>query len=212
MVEDSFNQCQVQPQIDFDFAAGIRTLMRQDPDIIMVGEIRDLQTADMAIQAALTGHLVLSTLHTNDAPSAISRLLDLGVPAHMLKVTLNGVMAQRLVRVLCPHCREQVPMDAEAWKRLVHPWKVAAPAQMYRPVGCLECRTTGYLGRQGIYEIMTITDTLKPLISDQCEISTLRLQAMKEGMRTLRLGGAQKVAAGATSLEEIMRVAPDLGR
>ncbi|MGK2914306.1 MAG: GspE/PulE family protein [Porticoccaceae bacterium] len=212
MVEDSFNQCQVQPQIDFDFAAGIRTLMRQDPDIIMVGEIRDLQTADMAIQAALTGHLVLSTLHTNDAPSAISRLLDLGVPAHMLKVTLNGIMAQRLVRMLCPHCREQVPMDAEAWKGLVLPWKVAPPAQMYRPVGCLECRNTGYLGRQGIYEIMTFTDTLKPLISDHCDISALRLQAMKEGMRTLRLGGAQKVAGGVTSLEEIMRVAPDLGR
>lgn len=212
MVEESFNQTQVQPQIDLDFAAGIRTLMRQDPDIIMVGEIRDLETAEMAVQAALTGHLVLSTLHTNDAPTAISRLLDLGVPAHMLKVTLNGVMAQRLVRTLCPHCREKCEPDAEAWKQLVRPWTAQTPAHMWRARGCLECRDTGYLGRQGIYEIMPLTETLKRLVSEDCHISALRLQAMKEGMRTLRLSGAQKVGAGVTSVEEVMRVAPDIGR
>ncbi|MGB5098408.1 MAG: GspE/PulE family protein [Porticoccaceae bacterium] len=212
MVEDSFNQTQVQPQINFSFAEGVRTLMRQDPDIIMVGEIRDLATAEMAIQAALTGHLVLSTLHTNDAPTAITRLLDLGVPAHLLKVTLNGVMAQRLVRTLCPHCVRRTSVDAAAWKALVQPWKAPPPVQFAEPAGCLECRGTGYLGRQGIYEIMLVSDTLKPLIGDQCDISALRLQAMREGMRTLRLSGAQKVGAGITSVAEVMRVAPDMGR
>ncbi len=212
MVEDSFNQTQVQANIDLDFAAGIRTLMRQDPDIIMVGEIRDLETANMAIQAALTGHLVLSTLHTNDAPTAIARLLDLGVPAHLLKVTINGVMAQRLVRTLCPHCKEAMPVEDSAWQSLVAPWKTSAPKALYRPVGCLECRNTGYLGRQGIYEIFPLTEALKTLINDDCDISGFRLQAMKEGMRTLRLSGAQKVGAGTTSIEEVMRVAPETGR
>ncbi len=211
MVEESFNQTQVQHKIDLDFAAGIRTLMRQDPDIIMVGEIRDLETAEMAIQAALTGHLVLSTLHTNDAPTAITRLLDLGVPAHMIKVTLNGVMAQRLVRTLCPHCREKVALEENTWQQLVRPWKAAAPETIYQPVGCLECRNTGYLGRQGLYEIMPLSEALKPLITDQCDPGQLRLQALKEGMRTLRLAGARKVAAGITSVEEVLRVAPDHG-
>jgi general secretion pathway protein E len=209
MVEPSFNQSQVQPKIDFDFAAGIRTLMRQDPDIIMVGEIRDLETAEMAIQAALTGHLVLSSLHTNDAPSAITRLLDLGVPAHLIKVTLNGVMAQRLVRTLCPHCKEAVPTEKGTWDSLVRPWKVKSPEKLYRPVGCLECRNTGYLGRQGLYEILPINESVRPLISADADISALRIQAMKEGMRTLRLSGAQKVGAGLTSVEEVMRVAPE---
>ncbi len=212
MVEESFNQTQVQHQIDLDFAAGIRTLMRQDPDIIMVGEIRDLETAEMAIQAALTGHLVLSTLHTNDAPTAITRLLDLGVPAHLIRVTLNGVMAQRLVRTLCPHCREKTPLASDSWEQLVSPWKATQPAEAYQPAGCLECRNTGYLGRQGLYEIMPITESLKSQITDNCDISGLRLQALKEGMRTLRLSGAQKVGAGITSVEEVLRVAPDHGR
>ncbi len=211
MVEDSFNQSQVQHKIEFDFAAGIRTLMRQDPDIIMVGEIRDLETAQMAIQAALTGHLVLSTLHTNDAPSAITRLLDLGIPAHLIKVTVNGIMAQRLVRTLCPHCKEAVTVDPSDWESLVRPWKVKSPATIYRPAGCLECRNTGYLGRQGVYEILPLTETIKPLITSDTNISALRLQAMKEGMRTLRLSGAQKVGAGSTSVEEVMRVAPESG-
>lgn len=209
MVEESFNQSQVQPKIDFDFASGIRTLMRQDPDIIMVGEIRDLDTAQMAIQAALTGHLVLSTLHTNDAPTAITRLLDLGVPAHLIRVTLNGVMAQRLVRTLCHHCKEATPTNADEWEPLVRPWKVKSPDQLYRPVGCLECRNTGYLGRQGIYEILPVNESIRPLINADADISALRLQAMKEGMRTLRLSGAQKVGAGLTSVEEVMRVAPE---
>ena len=209
MVEDSFNQTQVQANIDFDFAAGIRTLMRQDPDIIMVGEIRDLATAEMATQAALTGHLVLSTLHTNDAPSAISRLLDLGVPAHLLRVTLNGVMAQRLVRQLCPHCKEKAAVDQAVWRQLVAPWKLAPPAEVHQPVGCLECRNTGYLGRVGIYEIMPMGESLRALVSADFDLPRLRAQAMQEGMRSLRLAGALKVAAGITAIEEILRVTPD---
>ncbi len=208
MVEPAFNQMQVQHSIDLDFAAGVRALMRQDPDIIMVGEIRDLETAEMAIQAALTGHLVLSTLHTNDAPSAITRLLDIGVPAYLIKSTVLGIMAQRLVRVLCPHCKEKIPLDASAWQQLVTPWKVAPPEHMYRPVGCLECRNTGYRGRQGVYEILTLSEAVQPLVEPHADIRRIRLTSMKEGMRTLRLSGAQRVAAGLTTIEEVLRVAP----
>jgi general secretion pathway protein E len=198
----------VQHNIGLDFAAGIRTLMRQDPDIIMVGEIRDLETAQMAVQAALTGHLVLSTLHTNDAPTSISRLLDLGIPAYLLKATVVGVMAQRLVRALCKHCRVKTEVDKEDWDSLVRPWKVNRPEFIYRAGGCLECRNTGYMGRQGIYEIMPLTESLQRAIHDDTDLNTLRQQAMREGMRTLRLSGAQKVAAGLTTVEEVLRVAP----
>jgi general secretion pathway protein E len=208
MVEESFNQTQVHHKIDLNFAAGIRTLMRQDPDIIMVGEMRDLETSQMAVQAALTGHLVLSTLHTNDAPATIARLLDLGVPAYLINATLLGVMAQRLVRTLCPHCKEPGSIAREEWGALVMPWKVNMPEQVYRPVGCLECRNTGYLGRQGIFEILVLSDSLKQLITEGCDLQALRKQAMREGMRTLRLSGAQKIAAGLTTLEEVLRVAP----
>ncbi len=208
MVEEAFNQTQVQPNIGLDFAAGVRTLMRQDPDIIMVGEIRDLETAEMAVQAALTGHLVISTLHTNDAPTAISRLLDLGVPAYLLQSTLIGVMAQRLVRTLCSHCKNETKVDDEAWQQLMKPWRSETPKNIYEPVGCLECRNTGYMGRQGIYEIMPLTETLKDVISDDTNLIELRKQAMKEGMKTLRLSGAHKVASGNTTIEEVMRVAP----
>jgi general secretion pathway protein E len=212
MVEEAFNQMQVNRTIDLDFATGVRTLMRQDPDIIMIGEIRDQETADMAVQAAMTGHLVLSTLHTNDAPSTISRLLDLGVPAYLLRSSLLGVMAQRLVRRLCVHCKEEAPINEDAWKALTNPWKVAMPTRGYKPVGCLECRNTGYRGREGIYEIMLFTDSIKELINDKTDLVQIRHQAMRDGMRTLRLSGAQKVAAGLTTVEEVMRVAPALDR
>ncbi len=208
MVEESFNQTQVQSNIGLDFAAGLRTLMRQDPDIIMVGEIRDLETAQMAIQAALTGHLVLSTLHTNDAPSSITRLLDLGLPSYLISSTILGVMAQRLVRTLCPNCKEEMPADDVAWKELVHPWKAPTPKTFSHPVGCLECRNTGYLGRQGIYEIMPLSDPLQKSINAGVGLLELKQEAMKEGMRTLRLSGAQKVATGITTIEEVLRVAP----
>src|SRR5690554_4605712 len=208
MVEPAFNQMQVQPQIDLGFASGVRALMRQDPDIIMIGEIRDLETAEMAIQAALTGHLVLSTLHTNDAPSAITRLLELGVPHYLLRATLLGVMAQRLVRTLCPHCKAPMQLPAQDWQALTRPWNAAPPGGAHRAVGCAECRDTGYRGRAGVYEILLMSETLKPLIKADTDLTALRQAAFKEGMRSLRLSGAQKVAAGLTSVEEVLRVAP----
>ncbi len=208
MIEGAFNQMQVQSNIDLTFASGVRALMRQDPDIIMVGEIRDLETAEMAIQAALTGHLVLSTLHTNDAPSAITRLLELGVPHYLLKATLLGVMAQRLVRTLCPHCKAPQALDEDGWQSLTKPWSAPLPTQACRAVGCLECRDTGYRGRAGVYEIMLINDAMKPLITADTDLIALRRHAFKEGMRSLRLSGAQKVAAGLTTIEEVLRVTP----
>ncbi len=208
MIEGSFNQMQVQHNIELDFAEGIRALMRQDPDIIMVGEVRDPETADMAIQAALTGHLVLSTLHTNDAPSSISRLTDLGVQPFLIAATVLGVMAQRLVRTLCPHCKQPVDCDEKAWAQLTHPWKAPVPKKIYAPKGCLECRDTGYLGRMGVYEIMLMSHELKRIISEGAGLGEIRKQAYKEGLLPLRLSGAQKVAQGQTTIEEILRVAP----
>jgi len=208
MVEGSFNQMQVQQNIDLNFADGVRALLQQDPDIIMVGEIRDLETANMAIQAALTGHLVISTLHTNDAPSAITRLLELGVAPYLIKATVLGIMAQRLVRILCPHCKRKAEVDVDGWRVLTAPWKMKMPKDIYAPIGCLECRDTGYLGRAGVYELLTMSDPLKAMVSDDVDIGHLRLKAMKEGMRTLRLSGAQKVSAGATTVKEVLRVAP----
>ena len=212
MVVESFNQSQIQPAIEFDFAAGIRTLMRQDPDIIMVGEIRDRATAEMAVQAALTGHLVLSTLHTNDAPTAINRLLDLQMPAHLIKATLNGVMAQRLVRTLCRECRKEVRCDPNDWHTLAGSAELTPPSTLFQPAGCLECRNTGYLGREGIYEIMPLTNELLTYISTDSDIQSIRQAAIAQGMKTLRIAGAEKVAAGVTSMEEVLRVTPELGR
>lgn len=208
MIEPTFNQMQVQHNIDLTFASGIRALMRQDPDIIMIGEIRDLETAEMAIQAALTGHLVLSTLHTNDAPSAITRLLELGVPYYLLKATLLGVMAQRLVRTLCPHCKEPVEIAEDDWNTLTQPWSAPLPKGAQQAVGCLECRDTGYRGRAGVYEIMLLNDAIKPLIMADTDLVKLKNQAYRDGMRSLRLSGAQKIAAGLTTIEEILRVTP----
>ena len=213
MIEPAFNQVQILADIGMGFAEGIRSLMRQDPDIIMVGEIRDLETADMAIQAALTGHLVLSTLHTNDAPSAMTRLLDLGVPPYLLSATVLGVMAQRLVRTLCPHCKEPGGLrseDEDAWNAMVAPWKSGKPAQIYRPVGCLECRMTGFLGRIGIYEIMPMSADIRKLVAGKADLAKLREQAMREGMKPLRIAGAKKVAAGLTTIAEIIKVAPPI--
>ncbi|TAK91719.1 MAG: type II/IV secretion system protein [Burkholderiaceae bacterium] len=209
MVEPSFNQMQVQQGIDLSFADGLRALMRQDPDIIMVGEIRDLETAEMAIQASLTGHLVLSTLHTNDAPSAITRLLDLGVPPYLLNATLLGVMAQRLVRTLCPHCKAPATVPTEQlWNDLLAPWKLPPPKEVYQAVGCLECRMTGYHGRAGIYEIMLMSEPTRALVNSSPDIEALRALGMREGMKPLRVSGAIKVSAGVTTLEEVIKVAP----
>ena len=213
MVEPTFNQMQVQSGIGVDFASGIRTLMRQDPDIVMVGEIRDLETAEMAIQAALTGHLVLSTLHTNDAPSAVTRLLDLGVPAYLLQSTILGVLAQRLVRTLCPQCKSPQPITDDAWEALVRPWKARKPVQTtYAATGCLECRMTGYVGRVGIYETMVMTPALRQALTGTTDLDALRDRAYKDGMKPLRLSGALKVAAGLTTLEEVLKSAPPPSR
>lgn len=209
MVEPTFNQMQIQSSIGLQFADGVRALMRQDPDIIMIGEIRDLETAQMAIQAALTGHLVLSTVHTNDAPSAITRLLDLGVPGYLVKSTVLGVMAQRLVRTLCPHCKQTTEIDDAIWQQLVRPWSAKKPAKAYEPVGCLECRNTGYIGRTGVYESFVMDDALSELVHDGCDPVTLRKSAIKRGMLSLRLSGARKVAAGQTTPAEILRVTPE---
>jgi general secretion pathway protein E len=212
MVEPAFNQMQVQNAIDLGFAEGVRALMRQDPDIIMVGEIRDLETAEMAVQSALTGHLVLSTLHTNDAPSAVARLLELGVAPYLLNATLNGVMAQRLVRTLCPHCKQTVELnraeDQAAWDALVAPWKSKHPAKLYKPVGCLECRMTGFMGRIGIYETLLFSTAMKGLVTEKADLTLLREQAFKEGMKPLRISGAMKVGAGLTTIDEVLKVAP----
>jgi general secretion pathway protein E len=210
MIEPAFNQMQVQHNIGLNFADGVRTLLRQDPDIIMVGEIRDVETAEMAIQAALTGHLVLSSLHTNDAPSAITRLLELGVPAYLLNSTLLGVMAQRLARTLCPHCKTKGEISDETWQELVHPWKATKPAQVYVATGCLECRMTGYRGRTGIYEMLPLSAEMKKLVVGDAELAKIKALAQREGMKPLRLSGAEKVAAGLTTAEEIIKIAPPL--
>jgi general secretion pathway protein E len=210
MVEGAFNQMQVNHSINLDFSSGVRALMRQDPDIIMVGEIRDLETANMAVQAALTGHLVLSTLHTNDSPGSISRLLELGVPAYLIKATVRGIMSQRLVRMLCPDCKKLTDVDLEAWQQLTKPWKVEPPQQVARPVGCRECRDTGYVGRQGIYEVLVNSPAVQAQIKTQLDAAVIRETAMREGMHTLRLSGARRVARGQTTIEEVMRVAPML--
>jgi general secretion pathway protein E len=212
MVEPAFNQMQVQTQIDLGFAEGVRALMRQDPDIIMVGEIRDLETAEMAVQSALTGHLVLSTLHTNDAPSAVARLLELGIAPYLLNATLNGVMAQRLVRTLCPHCKQKTDLeragDLAAWDALVAPWKTNRPAKVYKPLGCLECRMTGFMGRVGVYETLLFSSEVKAIVGKGGDLAAIREQAFKDGMKPLRLSGAMKVGAGLTTVDEVLKVAP----
>lgn len=210
MVEGAFNQMQVNHGINLDFSAGVRALMRQDPDIIMIGEIRDLETANMAIQAALTGHLVLSTLHTNDSPSSISRLLELGAPSYLVRATVRGIMSQRLVRILCDHCKVMEPLDKDAWSQLTYPYALDPPAQVARPVGCTECRNTGYSGRQGIYEVLLNSPAVQQEIKSQLDVTQVRNVAMAEGMQTLRLSGAMRVARGETTIEEVMRVAPTL--
>ena len=191
-----------------DFAAGLRALLRQDPDVILVGEIRDGETAELATRAALTGHLVLSTLHTNDSPSSISRMLELGVPAYLIKATVRGIMSQRLVRILCPACKSWGEVDLEAWRELTEPWDVDPPERIARPEGCTECRDTGYSGRQGIYEVLVNSAAVATEINAHLDVAKIREIAMEEGMQTLRLSGAARVYRGETTIEEVMRVAP----
>jgi len=211
MIEPAFNQTQVHTAIEMGFAEGLRALMRQDPDIIMVGEIRDLATAEMAIQAALTGHLVFSTLHTNDSVSAITRLADLGVPPYLIGATVIGVLAQRLARTLCTACKARDEgATREAIDELARPWRLSGGVRPYKPVGCLECRHTGYRGRAGLYELLVLTEAARAAVHPVLDMAALRRQAMKDGMRSLRLAGAMKVAEGATTIEEVLRSTPGL--
>ena len=209
MIEPAFNQTQVQSALDMGFAEGLRALMRQDPDIIMVGEIRDLATAEMAIQAALTGHLVFSTLHTNDAASAITRLADLGVPGYLIASTVVGVLAQRLVRTLCPACKVRDDgTDRVRLDELAAPWRLSGGVRPYRPVGCQACRQTGFRGRTGLYELMLVGDQARAAIHPVLDMPALRRQAVAQGMRPLRLAGTMKVAEGLTTVEEVLRATP----
>ncbi|QKO22593.1 GspE/PulE family protein [Rhodoferax sp. BAB1] len=211
MIEPAFNQTQVQPQLDFGFPEGLRALMRQDPDIIMVGEIRDLETAEMAVQAALTGHLVFSTLHTNDAPSAITRLMELGIPPYLLNATVLGVLAQRLVRTLCAQCKQRdEAATREHLAEMVKPWNISGGYKPFKPVGCVDCRMTGFQGRMGLYELLVISEAFKDRVSKEPNIDALKRQAVADGMRPLRLAGALRVAEGLTVIDEVLGATPPL--
>jgi general secretion pathway protein E len=211
MIEPAFNQTQVQPALEMGFAEGLRALMRQDPDIIMVGEIRDLATAEMAIQAALTGHLVFSTLHTNDAVGAVTRLADLGVPSYLIAATVIGVLAQRLARTLCPACKlRDDAVTRETLDEMSKPWRLSGGVRPYKPVGCLECRHTGFRGRAGLYELLVMSDAARATVHPSLDATALRKQAVSDGMRPLRLAGAMKVAEGLTTLDEVLRSTPTL--
>ncbi|MGD8896970.1 MAG: ATPase, T2SS/T4P/T4SS family [Acidobacteriota bacterium] len=206
MVFEDFNQVQVRPQIDVTFPNALRTVLRQDPDIIMVGEIRDGETADHAVQAALTGHLVLSTLHTNDASSSITRLLDLGVPHFLITSTLIGIIAQRLVRENCPHCTEEYsPTDEEAVAMKI-PFEKLQPYKFRRGKGCLHCRETGYRGRTGIYEILPMTEKIRRLVAHKAGSLEIYKAARDEGLRTLKEAAIEKVFRGGTTTTEMVRV------
>ena len=209
MIQPALNQTQVQPAIDLGFAEGLRALMRQDPDVIMVGEIRDLETAEMAIQAALTGHLVFSTLHTNDSASAVTRLVDLGVPPYLIGSTVIGVLAQRLVRTLCTSCKQpDEGTTREQLDEIVKPWRLNGGVRPCKPVGCIECRMTGYRGRAGLYELLTVSDAARAAIHPTTDATRLRQQSLADGLRPLRLAGAMKVAEGITTLDEVLRATP----
>ena len=211
MIEPSFNQTLVQLQLDVGFLQGLRALMRQDPDIIMVGEIRDLETAEMAVQAALTRHLVFSTLHTNDAPSAVTRLLKLGIPSYLINATLLDVLAQRLVRTLCNKCRvpdEDATRDQVA--EIVKPWQISGSYKPFKSVACVDCRMTGFMGRMGLYELMEVTEPFKTRVTKEPVIDALRKQALSDGVRPLWLAGALRVAEGLTVVDEVLSSTPPM--
>ncbi|MEN6624572.1 MAG: type II secretion system ATPase GspE [Smithella sp.] len=201
------NQIQVKPQIGLNFATTLRHIVRQDPDIIMIGEIRDLETTEIAVQSALTGHLVLSTLHTNDAPSAITRLLDLGAESFLLSSTLTGILAQRLVRIICPHCKEE---DISQVQPGLPSAGAPASISVYRGKGCEKCTYTGYRGRLGIFELMIIDDNVRRLILRKADANELRQAAIEQGMQTILTDGYAKVGRGLTTLNEVFRVTQEV--
>jgi general secretion pathway protein E len=206
MIHEDFNQIGVHPGIGVTFANILRTILRQDPDIIMIGEMRDLETARNAVQAALTGHLVLSTLHTNDAPSAVTRLLDLGVPSFLIQATLVGILGQRLVRKICPYCKEAFEKDAAELAELGLNIGNRGSVTLYRGKGCIKCRTTGYRGRTGIFEVLPYTESLKKLTTTDTDVEKLRGRAREEGMFTLRESAIKKMMEGTTTFEEVLKV------
>lgn len=206
MVHEDFNQIAVQPVLGITFGSILRNILRQDPDIIMIGEMRDLETAENAIQAALTGHLVLTTLHTNDAPSAITRLLDLGIPPFLIQSTVIGVLSQRLVRKICVHCKESFEVESSELSARGLDFAKDGPVKLYRGEGCNKCRGTGYLGRTGIYEVLPFTEPIKKITTAETNLQTLREQALKEGMVTLRENAIKKLLGGETTYQEVLRV------
>jgi type II secretion system protein E len=200
------NQIAVRPEIGLTFAMGLRHILRQDPNVIMVGEIRDLETAEIAIRAALTGHLVFSTLHTNDAPSAFTRLIDMGIEPFLVASSVEAVMAQRLVRTICPHCKTEQKVERSYLRRIGFPEEEIDTARFWRGAGCEECRQLGYQGRMGIYELLILNEGLRPLILNRAPATTIAAKAMEYGMRTLRTDGWNKVKHGQTTIEEVLRV------
>jgi type II secretion system protein E len=200
------NQIAVRPEIGLTFAMGLRHILRQDPNVVMVGEIRDLETAEIAIRAALTGHLVFSTLHTNDAPSAFTRLIDMGIEPFLVASSVEAIMAQRLVRTICPHCKTEQKVERDYLKRIGFPAAEIETAQVWHGTGCEECRQLGYQGRTGIYELLIVNEALRPLIMNRAPASTIAQKAMEGGMRNLRTDGWTKVKAGVTTIEEVLRV------
>jgi general secretion pathway protein E/type IV pilus assembly protein PilB len=200
------NQIAVRSDIGLTFAMGLRHILRQDPNVIMVGEIRDLETAEIAIRAALTGHLVFSTLHTNDAPSAFTRLIDMGIEPFLVASSVEAVMAQRLVRNICSHCKVEQKVERDYLRKIGFPAAEIETAKFWRGAGCEECRQLGYQGRQGIYELLILNEAIRPLILSRAPASTIAQKAIEEGMRTLRVDGWNKVKAGRTTIEEVLRV------
>ena len=200
------NQIAVRPEIGLTFAMGLRHILRQDPNVVMVGEIRDQETADIAIRASLTGHLVFSTLHTNDAPSAFTRLTDMGIEPFLIASSVEAVMAQRLVRTICSHCKTEQMVDHEYLRRIGFPENEIATAKFWHGAGCENCRQQGYQGRKGIYELLIVTEALRPLVMNRAPATTIAMRAIENGMRTLRVDGWNKVKAGTTTIEEVLRV------
>jgi type II secretory ATPase GspE/PulE/Tfp pilus assembly ATPase PilB-like protein len=200
------NQIAVRSDIGLTFAMGLRHILRQDPNVVMVGEIRDTETAEIAIRASLTGHLVFSTLHTNDAPSAFTRLIDMGIEPFLVASSVEAVMAQRLIRTICPHCKTEQKVDADYLRRIGFPVADIGVAKVWQGVGCEECRQLGYQGRKGIYELLLVSEAIRPLIMNRSSSTTIAQRAMEAGMRTLRNDGWNKVKAGETTIEEVLRV------
>jgi general secretion pathway protein E len=199
-------QIQVNPKIDLTFANGLRSILRQDPDIIMVGEIRDRETAEIAVQSALTGHMVFSTLHTNNAAGALTRLVEMGIEPFLAASSIVGILAQRLVRRICPHCKEEITQPAELLGQLGDECTLPANPQFFQGRGCARCMNIGYWGRSGIYELLHVDETVRDLLMQDKDATTIKQAAMRQGMQTLRAAGVVRALEGVTTLEEILRV------